>query len=184
MDMLLQLSVRSDLGRAGVRQTHVTARPLNSKAGQKSRFVTWHDGEAGPGMRESLSASVEALVIQAYKQRQQRPEDEADACEGGWSGVHCEGSMLRTLFGLLMWETIFASDESKDAPPVFRHRYQDVPLDLDWPLAFYIRRKCDTYRGVCSGDIEIRDKPEIKTKSVYFSVFVLLSDVEICVYPG
>ena len=176
MNMLLQLSVRTDLGRAGVRQTHVTARPLNSKSGQKSRFVTWHDGETGPGMSESVSASVEALVIQAYKQRQQRPDDDADVCEGGWSGVHCEGSMLRTLFGLLMWETIFSSDESKDAPPVFRHRYQNAPLDLDWPLVFYIRRKYDTYRGVCNGDIEIRNDSESKTKRVYFVVVVLLSD--------
>ena len=151
MNLWLQLSARSDLSRAGVHHTRVSARPLNSKAGCKSRFVTWHDAESDSGIRESVSASVEALVLQAYKQKQQQPEDESHVCVGGWSGVHCEDSLLRTLFGLLMWETIFTSNECEDAPPVFRHRYQAAPLDIDCPLAFYIRRKYTVNRGVCSG---------------------------------
>ena len=43
-------------------------------------------------------------------------------------GWHCEGSVLRSLFGLLMWEQIFV-----DCPDVFLTPYQDAPLDLCFP---------------------------------------------------
>ena len=43
-------------------------------------------------------------------------------------GWHCEGSVLRTLFGLLMWDQIFT-----DMSDVFLTPYQDAPLDLCFP---------------------------------------------------
>ena len=43
-------------------------------------------------------------------------------------GWHCEGSVLRSLFGLLMWDQIFV-----DCPDVFLTPYQDAPLDLCFP---------------------------------------------------
>ena len=43
-------------------------------------------------------------------------------------GWHCEGSVLRSLFGLLMWDQIFF-----DCPDVFLTPYQDAPLDLCFP---------------------------------------------------
>ena len=43
-------------------------------------------------------------------------------------GWHCEGSVLRTLFGLLMWDQMFS-----DHPDVFLTPYQDAPLDLNFP---------------------------------------------------
>lgn len=37
----------------------------------------------------------------------------------GWKGYHCEGSIFRMLFSLLMWDVIFA-----DVPNVFRNSFQ------------------------------------------------------------
>jgi len=38
---------------------------------------------------------------------------------GGWVGVHDEGTVLRTLFGLSLWPAIFA-----DVPGVFQSKFQ------------------------------------------------------------
>ena len=51
-------------------------------------------------------------------------------------GSHCEGSPLRSLFTLLMWDCLFA-----DVPNVFQTPYQDAPLDLDVPGRFYRARR-------------------------------------------
>lgn len=51
---------------------------------------------------------VEQLALQHY------------AGEGGrWQGVHSESGIWLTIFGILMWEIIFA-----DIPNVFRSKYQ------------------------------------------------------------
>ena len=83
---------------------------------------------------------------------------------GGWIGWHCEGSLLRSIFGLMMWTEIFpytsstsvennpmAADLcSRNAPlyscqpvaDVFRTPFQDAPLDLFTPGGlFYLNRK-------------------------------------------
>lgn len=52
-------------------------------------------------------------------------------------GWHCEGSVLRSLFGLLLWEEIFS-----DQPDVFLTPYQDAPLDLCFPSFFRSRCAC------------------------------------------
>ncbi len=58
---------------------------------------------------------MEELALQLY----------AQPAEGGWEGVHSEGASLRTLFGLLLWDQLFAP-----VPHVFLHRYHRAPLDL------------------------------------------------------
>ena len=85
---------------------------------------------------------------------------------GGWVGWHCEGSPLRTIFGLMMWSEIFPIGQSEDydnhltspisdkqsriwpgsaVPPVadvFQTPYQDAPLDLLTPGGlFYCNRQ-------------------------------------------
>ena len=47
---------------------------------------------------DGFVCGVEELVLQHYAQEE----------EGGWHGVHCEGACFLTLFGLLMWDVIFA----------------------------------------------------------------------------
>jgi hypothetical protein len=54
---------------------------------------------------------------------------------GRWKGWHCEGSILRSLFGILMWDVFF-----QDVPNVFYTPYQDQPLDLLYGRAFYENR--------------------------------------------
>jgi len=46
----------------------------------------------------------------------------------GWQGWHCEGSCVRSLFALLMWDATFS-----DQPDVFQTPYQDAPLDYGYP---------------------------------------------------
>ena len=59
--------------------------------------------------RQGAIMTVEELALRHYAQ----PE------HGGWSGVHDEGGVVRTLFGLLLWDVVFA-----DVPDVFRSPYQ------------------------------------------------------------
>lgn len=62
----------------------------------KSRFVGYDD---------STACSVESLVLQHLSLEE----------EGSWAGWHCEGSPVRVLWTLLMWDVIFA-----DIPDVFQ----------------------------------------------------------------
>lgn len=52
----------------------------------------------------------------------------------GWRGVHCESRLATTLFGLLMWDVLFAA-----VPDVFRTPYQVAPLDLSTDAFFASR---------------------------------------------
>eukprot|EP00301_Raphidiophrys_heterophryoidea_P023365 c7277_g1_i2.p1 GENE.c7277_g1_i2~~c7277_g1_i2.p1 ORF type:complete len:510 (-),score=109.92 c7277_g1_i2:89-1618(-) len=81
---------------------------------------------------------VEELVLQHFGQ----PE------HGAWGGVHTEGRLWRTLFGLLFWDIVF--DDC--VPGVFVTPHQRAPLDLGTD-AFYAQRvksitlQLDTIRG-------------------------------------
>ncbi|KAI7839720.1 hypothetical protein COHA_006524 [Chlorella ohadii] len=83
--------------------------------GTKSRFYGFDDAQC----------TVEELALQYY----------ATEDGGGWQGVHSEGGIWATLWGLLLWEVLFMP-----VPDVFRTRFQTAPLDLDTPL-FYPARK-------------------------------------------
>ena len=52
------------------------------------------------------------------------------------SGVHDEGSTVKSLFGLIFWDIIY----EHPVPDVFRSSYQQVPLDLR-SGEFYRNRK-------------------------------------------
>ena len=56
---------------------------------------------------------------------------------GSWRGWHCEGSPLRSLFGLIMWEILFLDTVEN----VFYTPYQDQPLDLQYGAVFYKNRE-------------------------------------------
>eukprot|EP00952_Eustigmatos_sp_NYUAD-ZCMA_P010786 44029-Eustigmatos_ZCMA.PRE.1 len=73
-----------------------------------------------------MEVSVERLYLEEY----------ANDAQGPWWGVHCEGSLLRSLFSLLFFEQLFA-----DVPGVFISPYQDAPLDLHQPWQFYANRE-------------------------------------------
>lgn len=76
----------------------MVGRPLNCEMGKKNRFYG-EDGE---------QCGVEQLVLQHYAGE-----------GGGWHGVHTESGIWLTIFGLLMWDIIFA-----DVPNVFRTKFQ------------------------------------------------------------
>jgi hypothetical protein len=46
---------------------------------------------------------------------------------GAWQGVHCEGSMLFSIFALLMFDIIWSSSDSRW---IFSSIFIDAPLDL------------------------------------------------------
>ncbi|KAK9265825.1 hypothetical protein L1049_001792 [Liquidambar formosana] len=97
-----------------ITEVHIQGRPLNCETGMKSRFYG-EDGE---------QCGVEQLALQYYAEE-----------GGGWQGVHSESGIWLTIFGLLMWDIIFA-----DVPNVFRTRFQIAPLDLETD-SFYVVRK-------------------------------------------
>ena len=74
--------------------------------------------------------SVEAMCLSWYRKKQ------------GWKGYHSEGGILRTLFGLLFYDVLFAY-----VPNVFQTAYQTCPLDLHSD-AFYGARISEINRRV------------------------------------
>jgi len=74
---------------------------------------------------------------------------------GGWSGWHCEGVPLRSLFALCFWHLLFPRSDSLSVeatgfkadviPNVFLTPYQDAPLDLD-TQSFYKSRQVNIER--------------------------------------
>ncbi|KAI3439047.1 hypothetical protein D9Q98_001457 [Chlorella vulgaris] len=96
-------------------EVRMVGRPLNRVIGTKSRFYGLDDEQCG----------VEELALQYYA------TDEA----GGWQGVHSEGGIWATLFGLLLWDVLFMP-----VPDVFRTPFQTAPLDLN-TVSFYPSRK-------------------------------------------
>ena len=82
---------------------------------------------------------VEAMCLSWYRKRQ------------GWKGYHSESGILRTLFGLLFYDILFAY-----VPNVFQTAYQTCPLDLHTD-AFYGARVSEINRRVVeigNGDAE------------------------------
>jgi Fanconi-associated nuclease 1 len=77
-------------------QVCVQGRPLNSELGAKNRFYN----------EEGMQCGVEELALHYY-------------AEEGWQGVHTESGIWLTIFGLLMWDVIYA-----DVPNVFYTRFQ------------------------------------------------------------
>eukprot|EP01041_Mallomonas_annulata_P006579 gene6579-13309_t len=65
--------------------------------------------------------------------------------DGGWKGWHCEGSPLRSLFGLLMWDVLFMTVTGNDMVrcTTFITPYQDAPLDLGQPGGSFYRNRKD-----------------------------------------
>jgi len=70
---------------------------------------------------------------------------------GGWQGWHCEGSIFKTLFGLFMWEVLFAcpmcsnggsnaTSQCNSTYCVFITPFQDAPLDLGHRSFYRTRR--------------------------------------------
>ncbi|EGZ07022.1 hypothetical protein PHYSODRAFT_450696, partial [Phytophthora sojae] len=113
------------------RQNHIVGRPLNRQMGEKSRFVGYDDEPC----------TVEQLVLQYYRDHYNGDNlgDEVSAEKvktGGWYGLHSEGSVLRNLFGVLMWDVLYAS-----IPDVFQTPFQSAPLDFGYADVFYEVRR-------------------------------------------
>ncbi|KAF2459758.1 VRR-NUC domain-containing protein, partial [Lineolata rhizophorae] len=72
--------------------------------------TTWLDPADPAG---AATCGVEQLCLARYAAR-------------GWRGLHAEGGVLRTLFGLLMFEVLFGAY----VPHVFQTAFQTCPVDL------------------------------------------------------
>ena len=57
------------------------------------------------------------------------------------TGIHCEGGIWGTLFGLLLWDVLFM-----EVPGAFRTPFQTSPLDLSTPLFFPARQQATEAR--------------------------------------
>lgn len=97
--------------------------------GDGSSSVAGADITEEQEMGDSVRVSVEELCLQHYRRN------------GGWLGLHCEGGPIYALFGLLMWDALFA-----DVSNAFWTPFQDAPLDLFADGGVFFRRR---ERRVC-----------------------------------
>ncbi|DBA00069.1 TPA: hypothetical protein N0F65_003735 [Lagenidium giganteum] len=91
----------------------IVGRPLNRQMGEKSRFIGYDDEPC----------TVEQLASQHYRNK------------GGWYAVHEEGRVITNLFGLLLWDIMFA-----EVADVFQTPFQASPLDFGFSELFYRNR--------------------------------------------
>eukprot|EP00755_Sulcionema_specki_P020023 Sspe_Gene.70920::Locus_41917_Transcript_1_1_Confidence_1.000_Length_3160::g.70920::m.70920/K15363/FAN1, MTMR15; fanconi-associated nuclease 1 len=84
-------------------------------------------GDAFASGRPSLGG-VEQAALAAVKRM-----------EPGWEGSHCEGSTLKFLFSLLLWDSALFNPSF---PEYFPCRFQVAPLDMGLP-EYYTRREGD-----------------------------------------
>jgi len=75
------------------------------------------DAELGPEVR------VEQVALEAYAKE-------------GWKGYHSEGGIITTIWGLLMWDILFAPIDG-----AFETAYQSEPLDLRTDAFAEVRRE-------------------------------------------
>ncbi|RQM17090.1 hypothetical protein DD237_001137 [Peronospora effusa] len=108
-------------------QDRIVGRPLNRQTGEKSRFVGYDDEPC----------TVEQLGLQYYRDHHPvNVASKATVKTGGWYGVHSEGSIFRNLFGILMWDVLYAC-----IPDVFQTPFQSAPLDFGYAHVFYENRR-------------------------------------------
>ncbi|KAL7685765.1 putative VRR-NUC domain, fanconi-associated nuclease 1 [Plasmopara halstedii] len=111
------------------RKNHIVGRPLNRQTGEKSRFVGYDDEPC----------TVEQVVLQYYRDHHRETVDgevEEMWSVGGWYGVHSEGLIFGNLFGILMWDILYAN-----VPDVFQTPFQSAPLDFGYAGIFYETRR-------------------------------------------
>lgn len=123
-------AIATPLDEYAYRREHIVGRPLNRQTAEKSRFIGYDDEPC----------TVEQLVLQYYRSQRKTPDDpgtDNSARErGGWYGVHCEGRVLGNLFGVCMWDVLYAS-----VPDVFQTPFQAAPLDFGDATSFVRARR-------------------------------------------
>ncbi|KAF7986651.1 hypothetical protein HWV62_26482 [Athelia sp. TMB] len=93
----------------------VKAEPIPAPEAKPQGKSIW-EGSGGE------KVNVETLALQHY------------ATVLGYKGFHSEGSIVRTLFGLLFWDIIFAN-----VPGAFETPYQSAPLDIAEDCFYHAR---------------------------------------------
>ena len=82
------------------REARLLGRPLKSVVGVKSTFYGFNDEQCG----------VEELALQHYAGL-------GELSEEPWTGLHCESRVWLTIFGLLLWDAIWAPSAKRRMPP-------------------------------------------------------------------
>jgi Fanconi-associated nuclease 1 len=95
------------------------ARPLSARVVELALEPAGHLGTKALYRGVRGPATVEEAVLEAL----------------GGDGLFAENALYRTLFGLLLWDVVYA-----DVPGMFRHRFQSAPLDADTEYFFANRR--------------------------------------------
>jgi Fanconi-associated nuclease 1 len=125
------------------RNSDMSNKPSNR--GAKTIWVdpalqTLIDHETGEERKVEGECSVEEMCLSSYRAL-------------GWKGYHCEGGMLRTLFGYLFYDVLFLY-----IPNVFQTEFQTCPLDLHTD-AFYPSRMSEINARL--NEISNGDAPEL-----------------------
>lgn len=112
-----------------------------NKGGKKARYIS--DNDCVCSVEEYVASALYGTEIDHFISHSQGVANNADSSvqdmndpmyeemlkktDGlGWKSLHCEGSPLRSLFALLLWDDVLFCD----VPDVFITPYQTKPLDL------------------------------------------------------
>ncbi|KKZ63485.1 hypothetical protein EMCG_02216 [[Emmonsia] crescens] len=100
---------------------------------RRGRPTVWVDQREGGG-----ECRVESMCLSWYR-------------DNGWKGFHCESGIVRTLFGYLFYDVLFAY-----VPNVFQTPYQTCPLDLHTDSFYPTRASEINHRlaQIANGDAE------------------------------
>lgn len=110
--------------------------PSNCVVGQKSKF--WSE--------DNTVCSVEDLALEFYSRE--------------WKyGVHCEGTLIRALVSLLMWDVIWAP-----VPDVFQSPYQDSPIDMRMTGSLFYDARADLI------DARVKEIASLSVKGLHTEV--------------
>ncbi|XP_049964095.1 fanconi-associated nuclease 1-like isoform X1 [Schistocerca serialis cubense] len=118
--------------------TSVKARQLGGQRGYKGIYI--RDDHT---TNEKHFSSVEEIAIAHYR------------TEGYTEGLHCEGSVVTSLFALLFWDILYDTP----VPDAFLSPYQTAPLDLGTEY-FYSSRQDFVERRLA--DIRAWDQPHLQ----------------------
>ncbi|XP_049815500.1 fanconi-associated nuclease 1-like isoform X2 [Schistocerca nitens] len=119
-------------------ETSVKARQLGGQRGYKGIYI--RDDHA---TNEKHFSSVEEIAIAHYR------------TEGYTEGLHCEGSVVTSLFALLFWDILYDTP----VPDAFLSPYQTAPLDLGTEY-FYSSRQDFVERRLA--EIRTWDQPHLQ----------------------
>ena len=113
------------------------------RSAQLGVFISHDIDKNGDVIEDTLTyCSVEEYTLAHFRK------------QGYDQGIHGEGSVFTTLYGLLMWDVLF----TEGVPDVFRAPFQSAPLDIYFDTFYESREKLiqEKLAGIRSASTEVQ----------------------------